>query len=233
MDKKIIILTASCLAVLGLIIAVCTGSQKTTYSNDSEHISQTEADENINTAVDDNVKVPIAGDSEEAVQAPIGGVSDKKGCEVEGCTDVAASGSKYCSFHICLEKGCDEQSVYKHSYCVEHKCKFPDCESRLWYTDGLWEGYCREHAYELAQFLKSIMEAEESSDNAYADDGATERTDDDSREVDEATGNETTKKKPDVEMPDCDDYESYEDFMDDWDGNMPDGSDAEDYWENW
>lgn len=35
------------------------------------------------------------------------------------------------------------------------------------------------------------------------------------------------------EMPDCDDYENYEDFMDDWDGYMPDGSDAEDYWENW
>ena len=25
----------------------------------------------------------------------------------------------------------------------------------------------------------------------------------------------------------------YDDFMDDWEGNMPDGSDAEDYWENW
>lgn len=35
------------------------------------------------------------------------------------------------------------------------------------------------------------------------------------------------------EMPDCDDYENYEDFMDDWDGYMPDGSDAEDYWEDW
>ena len=34
-------------------------------------------------------------------------------------------------------------------------------------------------------------------------------------------------------MPDCDDYESYEEFMDDWDGDMPDGSDAEDYWEEW
>lgn len=34
-------------------------------------------------------------------------------------------------------------------------------------------------------------------------------------------------------MPDCDDYVSYDDFMDDWDGYMPDGSDAEDYWDNW
>lgn len=40
----------------------------------------------------------------------------------------------------------------------------------------------------------------------------------------------STKK---YRMPDCDDYESYDDFMDDWDGNMPDGSDAEDYWEDW
>ena len=46
----------------------------------------------------------------------------------------------------------------------------------------------------------------------------------------ERTGEKSTKK---YSMPDCDDYDSYEDFMDDWDGFMPDGSDAEDYWENW
>ena len=40
-----------------------------------------------------------------------------------------------------------------------------------------------------------------------------------------------SQKKP--ELPDCDDYEDYEDFMDDWDGYMPDGSNAEDYWEDW
>lgn len=34
-------------------------------------------------------------------------------------------------------------------------------------------------------------------------------------------------------MPDCDDYEDFDEFMDEWDGFMPDGSDAEDYWENW
>lgn len=43
----------------------------------------------------------------------------------------------------------------------------------------------------------------------------------------------TTSKRHDYEMPDCDDYEDFDDFMDDWDGNMPDGSDAEDYWEDW
>ncbi len=35
------------------------------------------------------------------------------------------------------------------------------------------------------------------------------------------------------DMPDCDDYDSWGDFMDDWDGKMPDGSDASDYWDNW
>ena len=35
------------------------------------------------------------------------------------------------------------------------------------------------------------------------------------------------------DMPDCDDYDSWGDFMDDWDGNIPDGSDASDYWDNW
>lgn len=41
------------------------------------------------------------------------------------------------------------------------------------------------------------------------------------------------KSSSKYKMPDCDDYEDFDEFMDDWDGNMPDGSDAEDYWENW
>lgn len=40
-------------------------------------------------------------------------------------------------------------------------------------------------------------------------------------------------KRTTTTMPDCDDYESYDDFLDDWDGNMPDGSDASDYWDDW
>ena len=43
----------------------------------------------------------------------------------------------------------------------------------------------------------------------------------------------TTKKTDYIDMPDCDDYGSWGEFMDDWDGNMPDGSDASDYWDNW
>ena len=50
------------------------------------------------------------------------------------------------------------------------------------------------------------------------------------KKVKGTTSKKTTKR---VTMPDCDDYDDYDDFMDDWDGFMPDGSDAEDYWEDW
>lgn len=41
------------------------------------------------------------------------------------------------------------------------------------------------------------------------------------------------KSSKSVEWPDCDDYWDEDEFLDDWDGNMPDGSDAMDYWDNW
>ncbi len=42
-----------------------------------------------------------------------------------------------------------------------------------------------------------------------------------------------SSKKYCTEWPDCDDYWDEDEFLDDWDGNIPDGSDAEDYWDNW
>ena len=48
-----------------------------------------------------------------------------------------------------------------------------------------------------------------------------------------SSGKKSSKKSSKVEWPDCDDYEDEDDFLDDWDGNMPDGSDAMDYWDNW
>lgn len=48
---------------------------------------------------------------------------------------------------------------------------------------------------------------------------------------------ETKKKKSksyyEDDYPDCDDYEDWEEFMDDWDGDMPGDSDASDYWDDW
>ena len=45
--------------------------------------------------------------------------------------------------------------------------------------------------------------------------------------------NKPSTSKRSYSMPDCDDYDYFDDFMDNWDGNMPDGSDAQEYWENW
>ena len=42
-----------------------------------------------------------------------------------------------------------------------------------------------------------------------------------------------SSKKSCQEWPDCDDYWDEDEFLDDWDGNMPDDSDAMDYWDNW
>ncbi len=49
-----------------------------------------------------------------------------------------------------------------------------------------------------------------------------------------STSKKSSKKSSKcVEWPDCDDYWDEDEFLDDWDGNMPDGSDAMDYWDNW
>ncbi len=42
-----------------------------------------------------------------------------------------------------------------------------------------------------------------------------------------------SSRKSCAEWPDCDDYWDEDEFLDDWDGNMPDDSDAMDYWDNW
>jgi len=48
-----------------------------------------------------------------------------------------------------------------------------------------------------------------------------------------SSSKKSSNKNNSYDMPDCDDYEDFDDFMDNWDGCMPDGSDAEDYWEDW
>lgn len=48
-----------------------------------------------------------------------------------------------------------------------------------------------------------------------------------------SAGRKSSKSSKCVEWPDCDDYWDEDEFLDDWDGNMPDDSDAMDYWDNW
>lgn len=129
-----------------------------------------------------------------------------KTCSASGCYDYAKSGGRYCSSHTCHSSKCTNQASQRGGYCSTHKCKYSGCTSSAYYTSGKYKGYCNNHAWQIS--------------------GKT------------TTSNKTTTKKKTssgkkYEMPDCDDYDSYDDFMDDWDGCMPDGSDAEDYWENW
>ncbi len=135
----------------------------------------------------------------------------------------------------CKESRCEYGAVCGSDYCSYHKCGVDGCTKKV-----SRNGYCSSH-----QTKKSREDAEETTYKTCAVNGCTKRTEKDSMFCKKHT---CTKKKCQEqkmsralyckehlkkEMPDCDDYDSFDDFMDDWDGHMPDGSDAEDYWENW
>lgn len=224
MNKKYIVAALTSLLIIGLAFYVNSSLKKNTYRTTSELGSETESESPAQITSSDET---VQADEEDLIDDIIVDEHLKNVCEVEGCEDVAQSGYSLCSSHICMTKGCNEQSVYKHSYCNEHKCKYPGCETCGWYTEGRWQGLCQPHAYELALILKEL---ESSSDDETTEDDIK----DGRQEIsDNPENKEDNKQDIEMEMPDCDDYDSYEEFMDDWDGNMPDGSDAEDYWENW
>lgn len=104
----------------------------------------------------------------------------------------------------CLHSGCNNKTVSGSNYCSTHKCKKSGCGSA-----GLnkYNGYCST-SHKPSSTSNKSTKTNSSSSKVYS-------------------------SKSKYTMPDCDDYEDYDDFMDDWDGCMPDGSDAEDYWENW
>lgn len=96
--------------------------------------------------------------------------------------------------------------------------------------------YLRKNGAELGDKYVYTMKRVQNYDAAYK--RAVEEQYQIQKKKEEAAKNAkqtTTKKssKNTTSMPDCDDYESFDDFMDDWDGKMPDGSNAEDYWDNW
>lgn len=130
----------------------------------------------------------------------------------------------------CKDKGCTRQAVSgpnRDGYCYKHspknkavKCKASGC------TNYAYHGsiYCNSHECCLTSCKSkkvsgtAFCSAHKSYQSKTTSSGKTK--------------NDSSNKKK-YEMPDCDDYEDYDDFMDDWDGCMPDGSDAEDYWEDW
>lgn len=134
------------------------------------------------------------------------------GCNYYGCSSRKSSGSYYCSTHTCHHGSCVKKTLSGSRYCSSHTC------------NGGRSGCYKEvsGANEKCSSCKSKSTSSYSSSSSNTTKKSTT-----------TYKKPTTSTKPKYTMPDCDDYDSYEDFMDEWDGCMPDGSDAEDYWENW
>ena len=122
----------------------------------------------------------------------------------------------------CIHSGCNNKTVSGSNYCSTHKCKKSGCTNC-----GLkkYGGYCSSSHQNKSKSLSS------SSSKKGSYNSSTSKKSSYSSTTSKKSSSSTSKRN--YEMPDCDDYEDYDDFMDEWDGYMPDGSDAEDYWDNW
>lgn len=168
----------------------------------------------------------ISGCSNKAVDSRTKYCADHK-CAVGNCDyqRMGTKGIEYCTGHYhskgaavtCAKRGCDRKTVKSSKYCSAHTCQRGDlgCYNMV---DG---------ANEKCQSCKAKAKEEEKNKKSKGKKGKTYGGSTSSSK----DKSSSKKKKP--QMPDCDDYEDYDDFMDEWDGRMPDGSDAEDYWENW
>ena len=91
--------------------------------------------------------------------------------------------------------------------------------------------YCKEHAYRYQQnHYYYHKPSTSSSGGSKTSTTSTTGTGSSSNSYHSGSSYHHSSKST---MPDCDDYDSFEDFMDDWDGCMPNGMDAEDYWNDW
>jgi len=130
----------------------------------------------------------------------------------------------------CKKPGCTRKAVpgpNRDGYCYEHspknkavKCKVNGCTNKAYHgsiycgTHECGASSCRNRKVSGTGFCS--LHKMYQNHPAYSNN----------------TGSSSSSNS-EYEMPDCDDYDSFEEFMDDWDGCMPDGSDAEDYWDNW
>lgn len=137
-------------------------------------------------------------------------------CNFSDCSKPKASGSFYCSGHTCKHGSCTQKILSGSKYCKDHTCKNSSCYNEISSANDKCSS-CKKNATN-ATTSNNKKTGSTSSTNKKTSSSSTNKK------------SSTSKKQ---NMPDCDDYDSYEDFMDDWDGCMPDGSDAEDYWENW
>lgn len=117
----------------------------------------------------------------------------------------------------CIATGCNSSCSKASWYCYKHECKKSGC-----YNKGTIHGYCSSHA---PKSYSSSYKSSSSSSKSSSKKSTSSKS--------SYSKSKSKSKKRYYDMPDCDDYEDYDDFMDDWDGCMPDDSDAEDYWDNW
>ena len=122
-----------------------------------------------------------------------------------------------------------------------NQCDYPGCHNAPWDASG----YCTVHS----ESYKAIMIYEQNhpkngsssyGNNSYGSYGSSTTQKKSNGSTTTSSSSPYGKKKSSMskvgrgmDMPDCDDYDDLEDFLDDWEGCMPDGSDAEDYWDNW
>ena len=109
----------------------------------------------------------------------------------------------------CIKYGCDRTARSGSSYCYLHDSNTSSSSYR-------YNSSTRRNSYSSSSSSTRTSSSSTSSSSSSRNTQANRNT----------SASRTA-------MPDCDDYDDFDEFMDDWDGFMPDGSDAEDYWENW
>lgn len=118
----------------------------------------------------------------------------------------------------CLHGSCTSQRAKGSLYCCAHTC-------------GKGRSGCHNEVSSMNGKCSSCKAKEKAASSSAnkAKSSYSETT----KKYNNSTKKTSSSSKKKYHMPDCDDYEDYEEFMDEWDGYMPDGSDAEDYWEDW
>ena len=169
-------------------------------------------------------------------------------CSQYGCDNECESGSDYCSYHdpSSYSRYSNNQktsnsndysstsnysSMSSDSYEESDTCHHGSCEKKV--ISG--SRYCSSHTCGKGRngCYREVPGANELCSSCREKQKNTSSVSTSSTRSSTYNTKKNTSSEKNYEMPDCDDYESYDDFMDDWDGNMPDGSDAEDYWEDW
>ena len=165
----------------------------------------------------------------------------KHTCKQKNCYNVKNENEKYCPDHIeyyrqerakkeaedakkpnCQYSGCMNKAEIGHSYCALHECAVSGCQK----CETAGSIYCVNHTCIEPGCSNKATESSgrcSSCEKTYKTKNTTKTK----------TKYKSKSKSEEVEWPDCDDYEDFDHFMDDWEGEMPDGSNAEDYWDDW